>query len=482
MTIRIELGAQLANHRQVILLPNKTAGDAPQDYLCTLRNTGADTITVTQFGRTSGGGRNPGWTIQENPLGTNVAFDLAPQATRTINMRVMPLSSPNALDTGIWTGVCYVRWRVGAGAERLDNIFFTGIVKDTSLPDMRLTKDELLSEHLVFHIPTGSAGGVNWGIRPDILAKGYTKYFEDEIIPVITWAGLSPGKRIKVFIDRVTGNSQASNNNNDVPFDGIIDLLEDTPDSDRAVARTTLLEGLAYLGTLDCDVMIYNGTLRADGDFIDLATDGDIVGLMDRLNRSIEPFMKLPNLHSMIFDTPFGDYAATDPRNLLYECIRRVCQARGVNVCAEPRGTAARDLMRPADGVGLCTSYGFGQLSNPAFNLDPAANQPPPWPPGFPPRRGDASVDGLEFFEWPEGVFAEHILGVVAANRVRSRVLGRPDSKPKRTVFIPWSFSKASGSRPMSAQALTDIVNGYIGVVTGDATQTVMDGPVSILP
>jgi hypothetical protein len=50
--------------------------------------------------------------------------------------------------------------------------------------------------------------------------------------------------------------------------------------------------------------------------------------------------------------------------------------------------------------------------------------------------------------------------------------------------MIPWPFSKVpgqGGTREMTAQQLTDIVNGYIAVVTGHATQTVMDGDVSIL-
>jgi len=47
-------------------------------------------------------------------------------------------------------------------------------------------------------------------------------------------------------------------------------------------------------------------------------------------------------------------------------------------------------------------------------------------------------------------------------------------------VSSPWAYDR--GERVITAQELTDIVNAYIAVVTGDATQTVMDGDVSILP
>ena len=475
MTIRLELGAQTALQGRLLLLPNQDAGDAPLLFACTLRNIGTDTITVTQIGGTDQnnlGRRDAGWAVQDTD-GTYTDFDLAPQATRTINMRVMPLSDANALDAGIWSGVCFVEWRLAsasAGSQVLQSVGVTGIVKNTALPDLRLTKDQLFSKHFVMHLPAGGAGGPNWGIRPGIIDGGYTQYFTDEVPRLITWAGLSPGHRIKVFIDRWTGNSLASRNSGDLPFDGLVDLMADTNPA-RNLARTTLVDGFAYLGTLDCDIMMYMGSMANDLDFLDLANAGDTVGLMQRLNASLEPILRLPNLHTMIFDDPFG-LTVSDARSRLYECMRRVCQARGVNVCAEPRGAAVDPTMLPSDGVGICVAHGYGQLTNPdwvaGFGFGPSQ-----W-------RSDATAAGLEYLDWMDGIDRWQGLARIAGTRIRSHLLGRSDNKPMRQVSNPWSYDR--GERVITAQALTDIVNAYIAVVTGDATQTVMDGDVSILP
>ena len=496
MTIRLELGEQSALQRRLLLLPNQDAGDAPATYNCVLRNTGGAPITIVQLGTLeAASGGFTGYVVRVvsgtiAAAATNV--ELAANATHALGIKVLGATDPDELDTGVWNGQVMVRWFVtsaGIGSIVQENVFVTGIVRDTALPDLRVTKDQLFSEHVLMHLVCGGANvapdPTTFGLRPDILTTGYLAYFTNEIPPMLAWANVGGGGRANIFIDRWTGSNPESNNNQFLPFDGVIDLLDSTSDA-LEKARDTFVAGFDYLGTLDCNLFVYMGSMCGDTDFLALANADDTVGLMARLNRSIEPIMRLPNLHTMIFDEPYcvgvspngpnQAIPAADPRNRLYEMVRRVCQARGVNIAAEPRGPAVRDIQRPQDGVGLCQTIGFGQLTNPSWDLDPDRDNSH--------RRTDESALGLELIEWSISVPEWQTLAVIAGTRIRSNSLGRADSKPQRTIFIPWPYSKSpgqGGTRQMTAQALTDIVNGYIAVVTGDAgSASLSDGPVDI--
>jgi len=457
--IRLEYASQNATHRSgKITFPSQIAGASPQQFMCTLRNISVDPITVTRIGGTNtNGSRYEGWFIRDDRVPTQPTITLQPNQTVQVPIRLFGRSVGNVLEYGSFTGSLRVDWLVpGSSTTNVNNVYLSAAVdsnESSPLPDLRITKSDLFTKHYAIACPMGGQTRTQenpFGLHPTIISSGYLTYFQNEVAPFVDWVG--DGIRPVIFIDRMFGNDLQSNNAGDLPFDSEIDYRE----RGNASVIETIDAGFAYLGTLNLDVIYYIGSLQNDADFIALATAGNWVGLYDRMEKSVRSALRLPNLKYFVFDDPFL-LSASDPRNRIYECLREICEARGVPVLCEPRGVESRVTHLPENNWGCCSNFAYFQRSDPAWG-----NGTNGWS-SFSTQISTSRLDNVPVIQWHAETFtinlAEHIAGTITDSYMRSR------SVPY--IFTAWgrNYRVTLGK---SSDDLLQEVNVILAQITGE--------------
>lgn len=433
MTWEIELNETSAGANDKVVLPLQFAGDAPTIFEASITNVGVDPIMITRLGTTSptGGDRYFGWFARALESRTD-PFRLNPQESVSFQFAVFGRADPDVLEPGVFTGSVGVEWYLiseGSESRVFEQAKVTGTVIDTSLPDQFLTLEELFGERYWMHFPMGgqSRTGTNpFGLHPTIASTGYVDFF-DSVQSYIDWCGVRP----TIFIDRMTGNDFASGS--DLPFDGVSNLFaDDTPEMQPA--RDTFYEGFWKLGRMNCDVAVYVGSLANNSIFNSLASGGDYVGLATRMMQSLSPYLKLPNLRCLICDDPFG-LSPDDARNQIYELFRKICQARGVSVLAEPRGTELRQTHLPEDGWGCCISYNYCQRTDPRWGDGPNG-----WP-RFTGQMPTSRFNDQEFVQWHDGSNSALMAEQIVATVIDTVLEGRTTPIRYVTWPVPWRIT-----------------------------------------
>lgn len=456
MTIRIEYSAQTAIANQRLNFPAQDAGSVPTRWTVTLRNVGPFQITVTKIGGTSGGSRFNGWFMREDAT-PPVPLTLAPNATTTFQWAVFGRENGEVLEAGSYTGGIHITWYVtaaGPGSAVTSTIFTTAIVRDTALPDLRVTKAALFSDWVYLHVPCGSqtrTADNPFGLNSLIVSSGYQEFFADRVAGFIPWVG-TPAR---FFLDRVCGNDLLSSNSGDVPFDGIIDLQE-RQTAALATAANTFYDGMTYLGNLPCSTFIYQGSLANDTNFSSLADNSDWPGLYARMHASIYPYLAMPNLVGMAFDDPFG-LSDTDARTRIYTYLRKVLQARGCQVLQEPRATNTETVFTPENGWGTCIAWHYWQRTDPRWGNGP--NGWSPWTTQMPTAR----LTNVPIILWSNGVDYQLIAAQIAACIVDTHTEGRTLPIQYATNFRPYRLAG------LSTDNLVSDVNSILATITGDS-------------